>query len=157
MGRIGRLLLVIVLGVLPVAVFVWKMLLPGLGDFVAASLPVKVAYIGCAVSSFFMAPLGLFFAMTNKAAAPAKAKPSKSKNEVEELNTMDQLPAESMADDFGDSQFGDSEFGDSSLIDDSEFGDSEFGDSEVADAGFDDDDFGDDNFDAFDDDDDEFA
>ena len=134
MGRIGRLLVVLLVAGPAVGFFAWKMFLPGLGSFVEASLPVKLAYVGCALAAALMSLGGIVAALMNKSAAPVAA-PARQ-------------PAAAPVDDESRGGFGDDAFddgfaedgGDESMGDD--FGD-EFGD-EFEDSGFDD--FDDDEF-----------
>ena len=66
MGRIARLLLVLVVGGIPAAIVGYFMLLPGLSEFTTYPTSIMAAYIGCAVGAIVVGPLGLLFALLAK-------------------------------------------------------------------------------------------
>lgn len=76
MGRIARLLLVLVVGGIPAAIFTIYMLLPGLGEFTTYPTSVMVAYVGCAIGAALLGPLGLLFAALSKSGPQAVAAPA---------------------------------------------------------------------------------
>ena len=147
MGRIARLLLVLVVGGIPAAIFTLYMLLPGLGEFTTYPTTVMVAYVGCAIGALLMGPLGLLFAALSKSGPQAVAAPAvvaAADDSSDDISmTGDGIETEG----FGDDAFDDGGDFEPAPIDDDGFDDD----------GFDDDGFEDDGFEESFEDDDEFV
>ena len=124
MSKIAKIVLVLVATGVPVAAFVFYMGLPGLSDFTEFPLPVKLAYVGCALAAVLIGPGGLAAAVLGKTVEPTYVPASDSAaSDSADSGSFDSDDGFASNDGFDDDEFGD-DFEDESGFDD--FDDDEF-------------------------------